>query len=114
VRGDNAWHAYYAGDHGATDQQETHMIPLTDASRRPVRFPIATVTIIVINFIVFFFELAYGDDFINRWSMVPADIVAGHNLITILTAMFMHAGWEHTRAWATCCSSGSSRPPSKT
>ena len=71
------------------------MIPLSDASRRPVRFPIATVTIIVINFIVFFFELAGGDDFINRWSLVPADIVAGHNLITILTSMFMHAGWEH-------------------
>jgi len=71
------------------------MIPLTDASRRPVRFPIATVTIIVLNFLVFFVELAGGDDFINRWSLVPADIVAGHNLITILTSMFMHAGWEH-------------------
>jgi len=71
------------------------MIPLSDASRRPVRFPIATVTIIVINFIVFFFELAGGDAFINQWSLVPADIVAGRNLITILTAMFMHAGWEH-------------------
>ncbi len=71
------------------------MIPLTDASRRPVRFPIATVTIIIINFVVFFMELTYGDDFINRWSLVPADIVAGHNLVTILTSMFMHAGWEH-------------------
>ncbi len=40
-------------------------------------------------------ELTYGDDFINRWSLVPADIVAGQNLITILTSMFMHAGWEH-------------------
>jgi membrane associated rhomboid family serine protease len=71
------------------------MIPLTDASRRPVRFPIATVVIIAINFVVFFLELAGGDAFINRWSMVPADIMAGHNLITLLTAMFMHAGWEH-------------------
>jgi membrane associated rhomboid family serine protease len=71
------------------------MIPLTDASRRPVRFPVATATIVVINFLVFFMELAGGDDFINRWSLVPADIVAGHNLITILTSMFMHAGWEH-------------------
>jgi membrane associated rhomboid family serine protease len=26
---------------------------------------------------------------------VPADIVAGRNWITILTAMFMHAGWMH-------------------
>jgi membrane associated rhomboid family serine protease len=71
------------------------MIPLSDASRRPVRFPIATVTIIVLNFLMFFMELAGGDAFITRWSLVPADIVAGHNWITIFTSMFMHAGWEH-------------------
>ncbi len=44
---------------------------------RPLRFPLATVLVIVVNFIVFFFELAGGDELINRWSMVPADIVAG-------------------------------------
>jgi membrane associated rhomboid family serine protease len=71
------------------------MIPLGDASRRPVRFPIATVSIIAINAVVFLFELAGGDAFINQWSLVPVDIVAGHNWITILSAMFMHAGWEH-------------------
>ena len=27
--------------------------------------------------------------------MVPAHIVAGHDLITILTAMFMHGSWSH-------------------
>ena len=71
------------------------MLPLKDASRRPLHFPVATVSIIGLNFIVFFFELTGGDPFINRWSLVPADIVAGRNWITILTAMFMHAGWEH-------------------
>lgn len=71
------------------------MIPLSDASRRPVRFPIATVLIIAVNAVVFFIELAGGDAFINRWSLVPADIVAGRHWITILTSMFMHAGWEH-------------------
>lgn len=71
------------------------MIPLSDASRRPVRFPIATVLIIAANALVFFIELAGGDAFINRWSLVPADIVAGRHWITILSSMFMHAGWEH-------------------
>jgi membrane associated rhomboid family serine protease len=71
------------------------MIPLSDASRRPVRFPIATVLIIAVNAVVCFIELAGGDAFINRWSLVPADIVAGRHWITILTSMFMHAGWEH-------------------
>ena len=71
------------------------MIPLGDASRRPLRFPIATVLIITANALVFLLELAGGDTFINRWSMVPAHIMAGQDWITILTAMFMHAGWAH-------------------
>ena len=71
------------------------MIPLSDDSRRPVHFPIATVLIIVLNAVVFLIELAGGDAFITHWSLVPADIVAGHHWITILSSMFMHAGWEH-------------------
>ncbi len=71
------------------------MIPLNDASRRPMRFPIATVSIIAINLLVFMLELAGGDDFILRWSLVPANIVAGQHLETILTSMFLHEGWEH-------------------
>jgi membrane associated rhomboid family serine protease len=71
------------------------MIPLTDVSRRPTNFPIVTLSIIVINLIVFICELINGDAWITTWSMVPADISSGHHLITILTAMFMHASWSH-------------------
>ncbi len=71
------------------------MIPLGDASRRPVNFPIVTRLIIILNFVAFGLELIYGDDFILRWSLVPAEIMAGHHLETILTSMFMHGGWEH-------------------
>jgi membrane associated rhomboid family serine protease len=71
------------------------MIPLGDASRRPLHFPIITTLLISANVIVFLLELAGRDAFIIRWSLVPADIMAGHNWITILTAMFMHAGWAH-------------------
>jgi membrane associated rhomboid family serine protease len=71
------------------------MIPLSDADRKPVKFPVVTLLIIVVNFIVFFMELAGGDDFISRWSMVPAQIMAGKDWITLLTSMFMHEGWEH-------------------
>ena len=71
------------------------MIPLGDADRRPLRFPVVTILIIGMNALVFLLELAGGDAFINRWSLVAADIVAGRNWITILTAMFMHAGWVH-------------------
>jgi len=71
------------------------LVPLSDASRRPVHFPVTTALIIVVNVIVFIEELMRGDAFVARWSVVPADIVAGHHWITILTAMFMHGGWLH-------------------
>lgn len=71
------------------------LIPLTDASRRPIHFPIVTVCIIFINFFVFILELKGGDAFVMRWAAVPANIVAGHHWITIFTAMFMHGSWSH-------------------
>jgi membrane associated rhomboid family serine protease len=71
------------------------MIPLSDASRRPMHLPLATMLIVLANSLVFLVELVAGDAFINQWSLVPAQVMAGHNLITILTSMFMHAGWLH-------------------
>jgi membrane associated rhomboid family serine protease len=71
------------------------LIPLTDASRRPVRTPVCTVLIIVVNTIVFVLELSRGDAFVLQWSAVPAQITSGHHWITILTAMFMHGSWSH-------------------
>ncbi len=71
------------------------MIPLQDESRRPSSFPFVTGTIITLNVLVFILELIGGDTFVTQWSVVPADIVAGHHLITILTSMFMHASWSH-------------------
>ncbi len=71
------------------------MIPLGDASRRTINFPIATLAIIAVNAFVFLLELTGGDQFINYWSLVPANITTTHGLITIFTSMFMHAGWEH-------------------
>jgi len=71
------------------------MIPLSDESRRPSRLPVVTVSIIALNVLAFILELMNGDAFVIRWSVVPADIVAGLHLVTILTAMFMHGSWSH-------------------
>jgi membrane associated rhomboid family serine protease len=71
------------------------LIPLNDASRRPTRFPAVTAGIIAVNALVFILELAGGDAFVTKWSLVPAHIVAGKDWITILTSMFMHGGWSH-------------------
>ena len=71
------------------------VVPLSDASRHPRHFPAVTALIILINVVVFLNELMRGDEFVLKWSVVPADIVAGHHWITILTAMFLHGSWSH-------------------
>jgi membrane associated rhomboid family serine protease len=71
------------------------MIPLGDTSRRPRRFPIVTAAIIFVNALVFLLELMGGDAFVEQWSVIPANIVAGQHWFTIVTAMFMHGGWVH-------------------
>jgi membrane associated rhomboid family serine protease len=71
------------------------MIPLSDIDRKPSRFPLITALIIGANTYVFLLELMNGKPFINRWALIPSEFIAGRNLITILTAMFMHAGWLH-------------------
>jgi membrane associated rhomboid family serine protease len=71
------------------------LIPLSDASRRPIHVPFVTASIIAINCFVFVLELMGGDAFVSQWAAVPADIVAGRHWITILTAMFLHGSWSH-------------------
>jgi membrane associated rhomboid family serine protease len=71
------------------------LVPLGDASRRPARVPLVTALIIFVNVLVFVSELMRGETFVMQWSAVPAQIVSGHQWITILTAMFMHGSWSH-------------------
>jgi membrane associated rhomboid family serine protease len=71
------------------------VVPLSDASRRPVKPPVVTGAIIAVNVVVFVLELMGGDPFVARWSAIPADITSGHHLVTVLTAMFMHGSWSH-------------------
>lgn len=71
------------------------VIPLGDASRRPLDRSVVTAFIILANVVVFLFELQGGDAFVNRWSAIPAQITTGHHYETVLTAMFMHASWSH-------------------
>jgi membrane associated rhomboid family serine protease len=71
------------------------MIPIGDAERRPLGFPLVTALVIVLNVLVFVMEVMGGDAFIDRWALVPADIIAGQGYINMLTSMFMHEGLVH-------------------
>jgi len=71
------------------------MIPISDADRKPLRFPAVTAAIIAANVVMFLLELAGGRGFIYRWALFPADVTDGQDYITILSAMFMHASILH-------------------
>ena len=71
------------------------VVPLSDASRPPTGTPAVTILLITANAICFVLELLGGEAFVTRWSVLPADIVAGHHLSTLFTAMFLHGSWLH-------------------
>lgn len=71
------------------------LIPLSDGSRRPMRFATVTFLLIVVGTFVFILELADGDAFVTQWSAIPAEITSGNHLTTIRTAKFMHGSRSH-------------------
>jgi len=71
------------------------LIPERDESRALSRFPIALVTLIAANILVFLVALSLGDSFVSRHSMKPAEIVRGMQLETLFTSMFLHANILH-------------------
>ncbi len=54
-----------------------------------------TALIIALNVAAFCLEQIYGDTFILQWALIPAAVVNGYGWVTIVTAMFLHAGWVH-------------------
>ena len=70
------------------------MIPIGNDSRR-VQFPLATYLLIAMNVIMFVLQMVNGDEFTLQYALVPANIGHGQALITVLTSMFMHAGFVH-------------------
>ena len=83
------------------------MIPLKNLRPR-THFPGVTLALIVINFIVFFYQLTLDprglQSFIITYSMIPAraQLALAHSQYTLaqgffplFTSMFLHAGWLH-------------------
>lgn len=74
------------------------MIPIRDHNPSG-RVPFVTYILIGLNVAVFGYMFTLGDpqlqDFIARYALVPADIIRGQHLLTLLTAMFLHGGLAH-------------------
>src|SRR5690349_21198214 len=71
------------------------ILPQRDVSRSLATSPVALISIIAINVVMFIIELVGGDSFVERYSLKPNEIVHGRQLETLLTSMFMHASLIH-------------------
>ena len=76
------------------------MIPLYDTVRTR-KFPLVNVLLIVVNVLVFFYELQLSpsalERFISTWGLVSTRVVSHPTIawITLFTSMFLHGGWLH-------------------
>ncbi len=83
------------------------MIPINDEPPGGRRITPVNTLLIIINVLVFLYELALGpqlDAFIQNFGAVPKEILTGVDVlppgpfplwITLFTSMFIHAGWLH-------------------
>ncbi|HXE74256.1 MAG TPA: rhomboid family intramembrane serine protease [Candidatus Xenobia bacterium] len=82
------------------------MIPLRDANPSR-RWPLITLLVILANALIFLYEVTLGpaqlQQFVFTFGVVPARLTgaappalpAGGGIETLLTSMFLHAGWLH-------------------
>lgn len=72
------------------------MFPLKDDNPTRKR-PILTYALIIINFAIFIGTLLAGtfDQSIEEFGMRPAEVLAGKQLHTLFTSMFLHGGFLH-------------------
>ena len=76
------------------------MIPLRDLNPRR-RFPVATVVLILLNVLVFLYELILPPDgldaMVHTWGLVPSRLMALElgGFVRLFSSMFVHSGFMH-------------------
>lgn len=87
------------------------MFPIGDQNRHGHITPVVNYVLIAINIAVFLYQITLPDPqtarscaetvaatvqgFVCQYGVVPAEIVGGQDLFTLLTSMFVHGGWAH-------------------
>jgi membrane associated rhomboid family serine protease len=75
------------------------MFPIRDHNPSG-KTPYVTVALVAINILVFLGYFLSKNDFMldvffRTWGLVPARVMAGEGLETLVTSMFLHGGWGH-------------------
>ena len=80
-------------------------IPVGDDNSRRTRVPYVTMGLVALNVVVFLAELFANSQggleaLVTHWAVIPADYTRGAGIggpvpWTIVSAMFLHAGWMH-------------------
>jgi membrane associated rhomboid family serine protease len=85
---------------------EASMIPLRDSTSSRT-FPIVNISLIAINFLVFFKEISLSNQGLNQliftYGLIPAQVPVGlaggapslSLLVPFITTMFIHSSWIH-------------------
>ena len=75
------------------------MFPIGDEDVKQSGVPWVTWGLVATNVLVFLYELTLSqiqlEQFYMTYGVVPAQIMQGQNLISLLTSMFLHGGWLH-------------------
>ena len=84
------------------------MFPLGDDRAPGGPAPLVTVSLVILNVLVFLFELSQPSgalqSFIQAWGVVPREYRLARDIAptiplpfwsTLLTSMFLHGGWMH-------------------
>jgi membrane associated rhomboid family serine protease len=73
------------------------MIPLWDDNSQERTKPFVNYTLIIVNLLVFFRQLADPNpaQFIREWAVIPSQINTMHHWENLLSSIFMHGGWMH-------------------
>jgi membrane associated rhomboid family serine protease len=87
------------------------MFPIGDQNRRGHITPVVNYLLILINVAVFWYQINLPDPgtarscaeavmetvqgFVCQYGVIPAEVVGGQDLYSLLTSMFVHGGWGH-------------------
>jgi Uncharacterized membrane protein (homolog of Drosophila rhomboid) len=73
--------------------------PIGDVNVKQGTKPVLSYILIGINVMIFLYQVTLSPAELNElfatYATIPADIMAGHNFISLLTCTFLHGGWMH-------------------